>query len=297
MSEQKTKLSVTMEPGLSSILSDEDMEALRAAGLKYLALPAAFYDLGEEKVRARWEILARMGFVADTCHPPFGGGNQKNSLCAEDEAVRAQTIETYRHYIRAFKWTGMRAIPVHTGGAMHPAGGKKALARLTDTLRQILPDAKDSHVILALENTFYMNPCPFSDAKNPSGIDQKYINDDCAMLRDYVRAFGDENVRICHDAGHSILFGNDLTHDLSCLWADTVLYHLHYNDGVDDLHFNVGAGAFPWDTLRAFFREHPPVCPVYDEVLNDPDKAMVAVLKRPDRVIHYYRQACETLNG
>lgn len=286
-----------MEPGLDTLLDDAQLEVLRAAGIKYLAMPVAFYDLDEAQIKARWRVISGMGFVADTCHPPFGGGNKPHCLCAEDEAVRADTIKMYHHYLHAFRLTGMRAIPVHTGGAMHRAGGKKALDRLTDTLRQVLPAANDSGVILALENTFYMNPCPFTDAPNPSGVTAKYINDDCAMLRDYVRDFAEKNIKICHDAGHSILFGSSLAHDLECLKAQTVLYHLHDNDGVDDLHYNIGEGVFPWATLRASLFENPPSFPVYDEVLSDKDPELKKIKKRPDRIVHYYQQALSVLNG
>lgn len=290
-------IQISMEPSFDTMLDDRQMESLMAAGITSLAVPVSFYDLGEQRVKQRWATLRRMGFVADTCHPPFGGGNQPNSLCAEDEAVRQKTVETYSHYLRAFEWTGVRAIPVHTGGAMHRAGGKAALARLTDTLEKILPIAKDSGVILALENTFYSNPCPFFDAPNPSGVQEKYINDDCAMLHDYVCAYDDDNIRICHDAGHSILFGNDLMHDLECLYDKTVLYHLHDNDGVEDLHMNIGEGVFPWATLKAFFKTHPPVAAVYDEVLNDADAGLRKVVKRLDRIVAYHRQADGILNG
>ena len=286
-------LSITMGVPMDILRSPAEMERLAAAGVRYLCVPPAFYDQAEGAVREQNRRLTELGFCIDTCHPPFGGGNQPNSLCAEEEDVRRETIRTYARYLRAFAWTGVRAIPVHTGGAMHPAGGPKALERLTDTLRRLLPAARESGVILALENTFYANPCPFSDAPDPSGVEAEYINDDCRMLRRYVEEWSDPNIKICHDAGHSLLYGHELAEDLEALFPLTVLYHIHDNDGVHDSHWNVGEGVFPWESFTAYLRGHGGhPWPMYDEVLADRSGWI-----RPDteQIISFFRQAVQTL--
>jgi len=286
-------LAITMGVPLNVLLNRSDMALLAQAGIRYLCPPCSFYEMGEERVREEDRALREAGFTIDTCHPPFGGGNQPNSLCAEDEDVRRETVRTYTRFLRACGWTGVRAVPVHTGGAMHAAGGPKALDRLTDTLRQILPAARDSGVILALENTFYPNPCPFSDAPDPSGVSEEMINDDCAMLRRYVDEWSDPNIMICHDAGHSLLYGHDLFADLDALADRTALYHIHDNDGVRDVHWNVGEGVFPWARFTAFLRGrggHP--WPLYDEVLADKSGWMTPTA---GQIVGFFRQAQKTL--
>lgn len=290
-------LNLSMQISLDTLLDDRKMERLRSEGLVFLAAPVGFFDLGQEKVCERWRRLKGMGFRIDTCHPPFGGGNQRYSLCAEDEAIRADAVETYQRYLHAFGWAQVRAVPIHTGGAMHPTAGAKALDRLTDSLSRILPVARDSGVILALENTFYSNPCPFSDAKSPSGVQEAFLNDDCAMLRDYVENWQDPLIRVCHDVGHSVLYGRRLEEDLECLWRLTALYHAHDNDGVSDLHWNIGRGRFPWPTLRKHFCEHPYAEPIFDEVLNDPDEEVRKSLQDAERIVRLYREAVAALNG
>ena len=293
----KNKLRITMQLSLATLNHDEELALLYEGGVRYLCVPPEFYDQGEAKVRERQAALNKLGFVIDTCHPPFGGGNQRYSLCAEDEQVRQGTIRTYQRYLRAFAWTGMRAIPIHTGGAMHPAAGPKALARLTDTLKRLLPVARDSGVILALENTFYDNPCPFSDALSPSGVEEKYINDDCVMLRNYVSGWNDSHIRVCHDVGHSVLYGHRLEEDLNVLFPLTALYHVHGNDCMADWHWNIGQGSYPWETLRKHFEKHPYVDPIYDEVLSDPDARRCEILDTPAQIIQLHRQADRVLNG
>ncbi len=288
-------LSITIP--LEVLMDRAEMERIAAAGIRYLCVTPSFYDLGEARVREKAAELSALGLVIDTCHPPFGGGNGANSLCAEDEAVRQETIRTYTHYIRTFGWTGVRAIPVHTGGCMHPAGGPKSLDRLTDTLRQLVGPARESGVLLALENTFYANPCPFTDAPDPSGVDEERINDDCSMLRRYVEEWADPNIRVCHDIGHSMLYGHRLMEDLEALAPLTVLYHIHDNDGVRDCHWNVGEGCLPWKDFTAFLNargEYP--WPLYDEALSERYEENKS-LSVTDRIIRGFRLAVKTLEG
>ena len=286
-----TELSIAMEPAVDTLLCDEQLELLRQAGITVLAVPPSFYDLEPALIRQRFGVLTRMGFQIDTCHPPYGGGNHANSLCAEDEQVRQAAIAMWQHYLRRFALTGMRAVPVHTGGAMHPMAGEKAMDRLTDSLRHILPDAKASGVVLALENTFYENPCPFSDAKRPSGIAQERLNDDCGMLGAEVMQWREPAIRICHDTGHSVLFGHTLEADLAQLAQLTVLYHIHDNDGIHDRHWNVGEGCFAWQTLVDSLVERAFPYPLYDEVLGEKDTSLKAVIKQPERVAAHYLAA------
>lgn len=290
-------LNVTMAIPQDMLLNDQQMEFLKENGVLDLAIPYQFYDMEPGEIYQRGLELLGRGFRFNTCHPPFGGGNDENSLCAETEEVRQRTIETYTHYIRLFALTGMKVIPVHTGGAMHPAGGKKALERLTDTLEKLLPEAKKTGVILALENTFYANPCIFSDAPKPSGIQEKYINDDCRMLADYVRGWNSPWIRACHDVGHSQLYGNNPAEDLAALAPLTALYHIQDNEGVYDQHFNVGVGNYPWPMLRQKLQAEGCDAVLFDEVLNDPDPEMRKILWRSDRIVHYRRQAEAVMNA
>lgn len=290
-------LNVSMEVSLQSIMRNEDLDFFRENGLKYLAIPFSFYDQDPQVIKERSAEIRNRGFVFDTCHPPFGGGNQRNSLCAEDEKIRQETIVTYTYYIQKFSETGMRAIPVHTGGAMHPAGGRKALDRLTDTLTRLLPEAEKTGVILALENTFYSNPCPFTDAPNPSGVDSKYINDDCEMLVKYVQEWNSPWIKICHDVGHSLLFGHRIQEDLPVLAPLTVLYHIQDNDGIEDRHWNVGEGILPWKLLHDSLVERNFEYALFDEVLCEKNPALQLSMREPAQLIGYYKRAFETINA
>jgi sugar phosphate isomerase/epimerase len=294
--EFEDRFPICMEVSVDTLKSDAELAALRVQGIKYLSVKPAFYDLDEQTVKERFRRLTALGFVVDTCHPPYGGGNHQNSVCAEDETVRQTSIAMWRHYLRAFSMTGMRAVPLHTGGAMNAAGGKKALGRLTDTLEKILPEAKKSGVIIALENTFFENPCPFSDAPNPSGIDFTYINDDCEMLRAYVEKWDDANIRVCHDVGHSMLYGHSVGKDMDTLSPLTVLYHIHDNDGVRDRHWNVGDGVFPWQTLVDKLLKNDFRLPLYDEVLSDKNAVLKPMKLLPEQVAAHFSRARSVIN-
>lgn len=288
---------LSIEVPVETLLKDEELLALKEGGIAFLAVLPAFYDLQPDVIRERARVIEQMGLCIDTCHLPFGGGNSKHSVCAEDEAVRHETITMWRHYLDLFSLTGMRAVPMHTGGAMHPAAGLCAMESLTDTLRQVLPNARRSGVIIALENTFYPNPCPFSDAKNPSGVAQKYLNDDCAMLNAYVTQWAEVHIRVCHDVGHSLLFGNSIETDLKALRPLTALYHIHDNDGIEDRHWNVGEGVFPWRKLVNAWAEDGYASPVFNEVIRGKSIAREDAARTPKRNLAYYQDALRVLNA
>lgn len=290
-------LKISMEVSVDTLLSDRDLEGLREQGLRFLAIPPEFYDLDEAVVRQRYQRLMALDFCIDTCHPPYGGGNRPHSMCSELDDIRLSSIAMWKHYLQKFSLTGMRAVPLHTGGGMHPAGSKKALERLTDSIGQILPEAKKSNVIIALENTFFQNPCPFSDAPNPSGVQERFINDDCQMLADYVTAWHDPLIRVCHDIGHSNIFGHQVQTDMDILSPLTALYHVHDNDGMNDCHWNVGEGRLPWDIVVNKLVKNGYAFPLYDEVLGEADPELKPLLKQPRRVSFHYQEAQKTLEA
>ena len=282
---------LSMEVSTQSLFDAQALETYRAVGIRYLAVQPDFYDLPDKEIITCHQHLMALGFVIDTCHPPYGGGNRVNSVSAEDEDIRRASVEMWKHYLKRFALTGLRAVPMHTGGVMHSSGSLKARDRLTDTLEHILPEAEKSGVIVALENTFFENPCPFSDAPKPSGVTEKYINDDCAMLLRYVQLYNHPNLGICHDVGHSNLYGRDVETDLNILSTHTVLYHIHDNDGIADRHWNVGDGSFPWKILLDTLSTNQYSFPLYNEVLGAKMPDVKPLLKRPDIVASNYAQA------
>lgn len=272
---------VAMDATLDLLLQDSGLDALAQQGITALSVPFALYDLDESVVRERAEALKKRGLRVATCHLPYGSNNNRHSTCAEDEAVFAHTVETWQRYLRRFAWTGMHATPLHMGGCMHPAVPRRLRDRLTQTLEQIVPIAQAVGVIIALENTFYPNPPAFSGMGTEPVGPYCRLNDDCALLSDYVKGWNHPNVQVCFDIGHANLFGHTVITDLKLLTPHLALLHLHDNDGTSDQHVAPGLGTIPWKDVARHLKTIDYRGAVYAEILNDPDPQIAGAIHTP----------------
>ena len=235
------------------LTNPDDRRALRSMGISQLSIsPKAFMD-----GHSRWdavhlrEMLEDDGLSAATSHPPFGSFNEPFSTLRQDpDGLRAE-LDWLREYILRCGLLGVKAIPLHTGGAMLP----KAQPWETDCARRyveaLLPAAEDAGVVIAIENTNHATPIGFY----PGMTEQVPLNrniwefDDTHRILDFVHSFHSPFVKICYDTGHSHLLGKMLP-DLDAFLPDIALFHIHDNDGAgNDAHIQPGYGNSPWDVF------------------------------------------------
>lgn len=267
---------IAMDATMEMLLDDAALDALASHGITHLSVPFALYDLDIPQLQSRAQALKSRGLRVITCHLPYGANNREHSTCAEDDAVFGQTIAMWQHYLRRFAYTGLVATPMHTGGCMHPALPSRLRDRLTDTLSQLLPIAQASGVIIALENTFYPNPPGFSGMDGAPIGDFPRLNDDCALLAEYVKGWNHPNIQACLDVGHTNIFGHDVMTDMKLLTPYLSLLHLHDNDGTRDAHYTPGQGTIPWPEVAQQLKAIDYQGALYAEILNDPDPQIAA---------------------
>lgn len=240
---------------------------LRAMGVTQLSIgPGEFMD-GHARGRAvrLRELLASDGLAAVTSHPPFGSFNEPFSTLRQDPDGLARELEWLREYILRCGLLGVKAIPLHTGGAMLPRARRWETDCARRYVEALLPAAEAAGVVIAIENTNHATPVGF----HPGMREQAPLNrniwefDDTHRILDFVRALDSPFVKICCDTGHSHLLGKMLP-DLDAFLPHAALFHIHDNDGAgNDAHIQPGYGNSPW---QAFFQKiHGTTAPLFVE--------------------------------
>lgn len=247
-------LEFCLSPFGADLRSAADRRKLRGLGFRQLSVsPREFMDgyTREDAVQLR-ELLEADGLTAVTSHPPFGSFNEPFSTLRQDPEGLHRDLEWMKEYIIRCGLLGVKAIPLHTGGAMLPRAQRWETESARRYVEALLPAAEDAGVIIAIENTNHATPIGFY----PGMTEQVPLNrniwefDDTHRILDFVHSFRHPLVKICYDTGHSHLLGRMLP-DLDAFHDDIALFHIHDNDGAgNDSHTQPGYGNTPW---RAFF--------------------------------------------
>ena len=234
----------------------EDRNKLRALGFRQLSIGCRDFMDGharEDAARLR-EWLEGDGLLAVTSHPPFGSFNEPFSTLRQDPEGLAHDLEWMKEFILRCGLLGIKAIPLHTGGAMLPRAQRWETESARRYVEALLPAAEEAGVIIAVENTNHATPVGFY----PGMTGQVPLNrniwefDDTDRILGFVHSFHSPFVKVCYDTGHSHLLGKMLP-DLDAFLDDIALFHIHDNDGAgNDSHTQPGYGNTPW---RAFFEK------------------------------------------
>lgn len=235
------------------LMKTEDRRALREMGIRQLSIsPRLFMDRAEaEKLR---NALDADGLIAATSHPPFGSFNEPFSTLRQDPEGLKEDLEWLKEYILRCGILGVKAIPLHTGGAMLPKAQPWETASAHRYVEALLPAAEEAGVIIAVENTNHATPLGFyPGVKGTVELNRNLWEfDDTHRIIDFVHSFDSPNVKICYDTGHSHLLGKMLP-DLDAFLPDVALFHIHDNDGAgNDSHTQPGYGNTPW---KEFFEK------------------------------------------
>ena len=233
---------------------------LRASGISRLSLSCTEVMSGarDDLVRLRGQ-LERDGLRVDTSHPPFSSFNEPFSTLRQDPDGLRRELDWMREFIARCGLLGVRAIPLHTGGAMLPAARRWETDCARRYVEALLPAAEAAGVIIAVENTNHATPVGFYPGVTaPVPLNRNLWQfDDTSRILDFVHAFRSPFVRVCYDTGHSHLLGRMLE-DLDAFHDDIALFHIHDNDGAgNDAHLQPGYGNAPWRTFFERIRDLP----------------------------------------
>lgn len=233
----------------------DSRRSLREMGVTQLSIgPQAFMDgsTSRDDARRLRNMLQSDGLTVATSHPPFGSFNEPFSTLRQNPAGLKEDQDWLREYILRCGLLGVKAVPLHTGGAMLPKARPWEIACARRYVEALLPAAEAAGVVIAIENTNHATPIGFY----PGMTEQAPLNrniwqfDDTHRILDFVHGFDSPFVKICYDTGHSHLLGKMLP-DLDAFLPDVALFHIHDNDGAgNDAHIQPGYGNSPW---QAFF--------------------------------------------
>lgn len=181
----------------------------------------------------QWVALARKALSASNSlilHAPFS----ELSPCAVDPLVRRVTRHRLDQALDLCKSYGIRRMVVHTGFIPRTYFPVWFVEQASGFFRSFL-DSCPSDFELLIENVLDPDPQP---------------------ILDMVQAIGDPRAGVCLDVGHAnVASGLPLSHWLDVLGPVIRHYHVHDNDGRNDLHLVPGQGnlGFPglFDALCA----------------------------------------------
>ncbi|MCR4909087.1 MAG: sugar phosphate isomerase/epimerase [Lachnospiraceae bacterium] len=169
------------------------------------------------------ELCAESGLEISQTHAPF-------EKCVEEGERR-------EHYFgvieKAIRLTGFLKVPycvVHPIIMRRLYGPEKEWKDNTAMFKRLVPVAKESGVMICLENMFDRNPRDV-DETVCSGADEavRYLDE----LNDFA---GEERFGFCFDLGHAALMRRSPRDYIKALGGRLKILHLHDNDGTHDFH-------------------------------------------------------------
>lgn len=192
----------------------------------------------DRKVRQELRGISRA-----TLHAPY------NELfpCAIDRKARALAAERYLQTVEVAALYGIKKIVVHGAYDPHLYFPEWFIPQSAAFFRELVPKLPED-VTLCLENVLEPEP---------------------DMLADIVRQVDDPRIRMCLDVGHAQAY----SHAQPMQWLEQcqdVLahFHVHNNDGSQDLHGSLSQGVIPMTRL---LKKIQALCPDATVTLEIPD--------------------------
>lgn len=202
-----------------------------------------FYEWGSETY---WELalteIMRGRTGKFSIHAPYQGSITEMSLAPDEGAL----FEYLRQPFRLYHKFGGEGYVVHMNGpyAQAPAPSEKAerLKRVEERLDRLNELCRREGVLMLVENLAF-------------GHGQKTLCDQ----EDFLRLFENNPALHCIvDTGHAALGGIDIFEVQKALGSRLKAYHVHDNDGREDLHWRVGAGVIDWARFAQGARLYTP---------------------------------------
>ncbi|MBD3163308.1 MAG: TIM barrel protein [Candidatus Latescibacteria bacterium] len=195
--------------------------------------------------------------IPTTCHLPYinlhpGSRDPEVHRYAKDSILEGLEMASVLHASIAVLHLGFcNHIP-----PKHQEGWKERVLAL---LREMIEQAEEEELILAIENTY-----------EPDG----------EMIRSVLDEIDSPWLRFCADLGHAACFARMAPEEWISEFKDRiVLLNFHDNDGLDDLHNACGDGVVGYEPVFEACKEADLTCPIVLEVSEEAWEPSVAHLK------------------
>ena len=209
------------------ILADQGVTAIEI-GNHY---PHDFNSNDPEEIRELIDQIKTCGIRIHSIHAPFGEFFDISSL---NDNIHERGVTSLIETIELAGLLNANCIIVHASNIVED-NRKRRFDRACGVIREISNIARDSGIMLALEN-----------------LPSQYLGYTTEELFIMLGSAAKDSTGICFDSGHANLTDNFYKYaNLLLPWAITT--HLHDNNGIEDQHLFPGKGTIDW---RKFYKQY-----------------------------------------
>lgn len=176
--------------------------------------------------------LSYAGVRVHSIHAPFG---HEYDISSPDDTVHERGVESLIQSIELANLLGADKVIIH-GSEKFTEGKSRRIDRARGVLRELSIIAKESGVIIALEN-----------------LPPDYLGNTPQEILELLDGTDFESIRVCFDSGHANLTGHFMEY-AEALLPFAITTHLHDNDGTGDQHRFPGDGNIDWCEFAATYR-------------------------------------------
>lgn len=202
------------------ILADQGVTAIEI-GIHH---PHYFDHQNGLQLQKLMSVLSVTGIRVHSIHSPFG---PQYDISSSNDDIHDRGVDTLIDSIELASLTDAEKVIVHASDVL-PNGNNRCMERARGVLREMSLVAKESGIMLALENL-------------PSGY-LGHTPEEIMMLLDGTDPGG---IGVCFDSGHANLSGRFIDF-AKALLPYSVTTHIHDNDGKQDQHKFPGEGNIDW---------------------------------------------------
>ena len=186
--------------------------------------------LGENVSRVQ-EVLRQERLRAVSLHAPYEFRGKQLSAGAAWAAWEQLMTEI----LEAAQLLEVGFVVVHPVLLCFPSDPAHSVPEVTgcqeESLKRVARSAAGKGIKIALENMGRKSAPAFADLHEVVKL---------------VHHLGENNVGICFDTGHCLISGLDPMQEINHCASELFSFHLHENDGVEDLHWVPGRGLIDW---------------------------------------------------
>ena len=263
-----------------------------ANGAKHLVLTSTLFSniLTDRNLEDTLrEEMSAEGLDFMDAHAMFGKYLDLN--CPIEEA-RGEMLARHKLQLRIAAAMGVKTITIHVGNEhVYPEIPlEQQIDALKRSLDELLPLAEELGIVICIENIWLQINTPES-------------------LLEVKKAFPTDALGFCYDAGHANLMDkgrynpesnpNGVWLGKTPTWDDRILEkmlphvvncHLHDNDGVTDMHTNIGRGNVDWEHVFNLLGQAPQLKVIQSEV--SPVYAKVAIKEVCEKFFQWVNPEC-----
>ncbi|MBQ7374155.1 MAG: sugar phosphate isomerase/epimerase [Clostridia bacterium] len=194
-------------------------------------------DAFEKTLKKKRKVVEEQGIVICQTHAPWRF--PPKDFTEEDRAERLTAMKKAimgTHYLGAKHFVVHPLMPFGEGGCEN---AESVMQINVDFFKELCSYANDLGVVVCIENMPFLN-FPISSVES------------CI---DFVKTVGKDNLKICLDTGHDLIWGNQPSESVKKIGGLLACLHVHDNDGKRDCHGLPKSGVCDWEKFAKALKE------------------------------------------